>query len=345
MNSLTRNGLLVLLAMMWVACGDMLLGSDPEDTPASNFDVLWEDFDKTYSFFEYKGVNWDSLYAVYRPQVTAQTSETQLFETMAALLDHLQDGHVNLYTPFSVYAYANPKVLRAPANVLAPGPFRSRYVPQLQGNDVMRYGPLTDDIGYVAITRFAGPSDAFRLIDEVIDAFQSMQGIVIDVRNNGGGSDTNADIVASRFTDQRRLFRYVQYRNGPAHTDFTPLLADYLEPGGPAQYTRPIVLLTNRRCASTTEDFTLAMQVLPHATVVGDTTAGALGNPVIRALPNGWNYRLSRWIELSADKVNYEGLGIPPDVPVWISPSDSLQSRDRILEEAVALLRRSAGAP
>jgi hypothetical protein len=41
---------IVILCVGLAACGETLLGPDPEDTPENNFQLLWEDFDKTYSY-------------------------------------------------------------------------------------------------------------------------------------------------------------------------------------------------------------------------------------------------------------------------------------------------------
>ena len=167
-----------------------------------------------------------------------------------------------------------------------------------------------------------------------------LKGIVVDVRNNGGGSDRNSKTVASRFFDEKRLFRYVRYRNGPRHSDFTDFIPDYIEPEGKTQFTKPVILLTNRRCFSATEDFVLAMRILPQVTVVGDTTGGGAGNPVLRVLPNGWLYRLSRWIEYTSEKESFEGIGFAPDILVGISPADSLSGKDTILETAIRMLEQ-----
>ena len=51
------------------SCEKLFIKPDKENTPINNFELLWKDFDENYSFFEYKKINWDSLYNVYRPLV------------------------------------------------------------------------------------------------------------------------------------------------------------------------------------------------------------------------------------------------------------------------------------
>ena len=58
-----------------------------EDTPVGNFDALWHIMDTRYCFFSVKkeqlGVDWDSVYAKYRPAVSDKMGYLSLFEVMA----------------------------------------------------------------------------------------------------------------------------------------------------------------------------------------------------------------------------------------------------------------------
>ncbi len=83
----------------------------------------------------------------------------------------------------------------------------------------------------------------------------------------------------------------------------------------------------------------MTLKGLEHVSVVGDTTAGGLGNNVWRELVNGWNYRMT--ISLTTDKngISFEGTGIPPDEVVWISKADSVAGTDTQIEMAIELIR------
>jgi len=79
-------------------------------------------------------------------------------------------------------------------------------------------------------------------------------------------------------------------------------------------------------------------KALPNVTVIGDTTGGGSANPITLTLPNGWSYRVSRWIQYTAQKTIFEGTGLPPDIPLWITSADSSAGRDVILERAIQVL-------
>ena len=79
------------------------------NTRAGNFDALWRTLDERYCFFVEKGeaygLDWNEVYARYRPAVTEQMNAYQLFDVMGRMLAELRDGHVNLYAPHDVARY------------------------------------------------------------------------------------------------------------------------------------------------------------------------------------------------------------------------------------------------
>ena len=64
--------------------------------PEKNFEELWETFQNRYPFFELRNVDWEKQYVTYRPKVTGETSDDELFDIFCQMLDPLDDGHVEL---------------------------------------------------------------------------------------------------------------------------------------------------------------------------------------------------------------------------------------------------------
>lgn len=316
------------------SCVQAVLGSDPENTPEGNFDALVKDFRATYSFTELKGINWDSLSAVYRPRVTPQTSSEQLFRVMEAMLNSLKDGHVSLYTPFGVSVYTG-WYDRYPTNFLGTRAIGLRERNQTPGGIV--HGELESGIGYMYVPSFDRPRSEYEVIEAVLA--RSVKGVIIDVRSNGGGSDALARILAGRFATERRVFRYLRWRTAPGANGFGDYIADYIEPSSAQPYTKPVIVLTNRRVFSSAESFVEMMRVQPAVVVMGDTTGGGSGNPAFRTLPNGFVYRIPRWISYTPERRTYEGIGLAPTIPVSITRADSLAGRDAIVEAALRRLR------
>ena len=67
-------------------------GRDPE----KNFEALWKTFYKRYPFFDLRKVDWKKQYATFRPKVTKDTTDDELFDIFCQMLDPLNDGHVEL---------------------------------------------------------------------------------------------------------------------------------------------------------------------------------------------------------------------------------------------------------
>ena len=91
---------LSLLALpIAVACTDPSLTSNrAAPTNADVFDALWNEFDLRYSFFEVKGVNWDSMRVVHRPRAIAAENDAALARVLGTMITALQDRHVMLTT-------------------------------------------------------------------------------------------------------------------------------------------------------------------------------------------------------------------------------------------------------
>ncbi|MEX0692563.1 MAG: S41 family peptidase [Gemmatimonadales bacterium] len=319
-----------------LGCADLLLEPDPPNDPMALFDELWMEFDRYYSHFEIKNIDWAAVGAEHRTHITPTSTDAQLFTLLSDMLDVLQDGHVNLWTPIGTYEWdgwfapypesfvaARTNQYLTSAGVAAGG---------------VRWGHIGADVGYIHIATFEDPRMVAEF-DDALAALSGVRGIVVDVRHNGGGSSTRAATIANRFADAAYHYQTVRYRNGPSHTDYTPPRQDSVRPDRVA-WRGPVVLLTNRRVFSAAETFVLAMRVLPQVIVVGDTTGGGSGNPITRELSNGWVYRVPRWIVRTPEGNTYEGVGLGPDVWVQFDPADASVKGDPILDTALIHLAR-----
>ena len=175
-------------------------------------------------------------------------------------------------------------------------------------------------------------------MDIVLQQLGNVKGIIIDVRDNTGGSTQNIENIASRFTNHTVLTQYWLYKSGPGHDQFSRPEAHYLNPGGAKQFTGNVVVLTNRKCFSACNDFVCIMIALPNVITIGDTTGGGGGLPFNSELPNGWQYHFSSTMTLTADGFNIEA-GVPPDFQLNMSAADKLIGKDDILEYALKLLK------
>jgi hypothetical protein len=326
------------LALVAAGCADLLLPPDPDDGPEAVARALWTEVDEYYPYFELKGVNWAAVGDTFLARVTPSTSNAELFNTLSAMLLRLQDGHVSLESQFGIRAYDG---WYAPYPENFDPTVVHRYVGPPAGaaaRGAVTWGRLAPGIGYLSIRTFAGEGIG-EAVDAALAALDPLDGLVVDVRSNGGGSDTQSEAAAGRFVDEPVAYRTVRYKTGPGHEDFGPEITSVLQPAGPRPYTGPAVVLQNRRVFSAAEDFVLAMRVRPNVTFIGDFTGGGLSNPIARELPNGWIARVPRWRLWAADGTGFEGVGLAPDELLG-APRLSF-GQDAILERAVEVMKQS----
>ncbi len=314
---------LVLLA----SCVDEV---EHDNTPTGNFEALWEIMDEHYCFFSYKQIDWQAVYNKYKVRVSDKMSENQLFEVCCDMLSELRDGHVNLsysmdYGRYWAWQEGYPKNFS--------DTLERRYL----GTDYkiassLRYRVLDDNIGYIRYDSFQKAIGEGNL-DDVLVYLALCRGLIIDIRNNGGGDLTTAEMLAGRFVHEKTLVGYMQHKTGTGHNDFSDLEPQYLEPSSNFRWHKPVCVLTNRSVYSAANSFTVMMRALPNVTIVGDHTGGGSGMPMSNSLPNGWSVRYSACPMYDKDKQQTE-FGISPDVNVALSDESTAKGIDDIIEAA-----------
>jgi len=328
--------LLLLLPFLFLSgCEDMSM--QMSGNPRTNFDALWTILDRNYCFFDYKEIDWDALHEEYSRRITSNMDNDALFKLMGEMLAELKDGHVNLSASHDITRYWNWQ-----------DDFPPNFDPAVQkhylGNEDdynraagMWYKILEDNVGYLYYSSFTSDVGEGSL-DQVLNRLAICKGLIIDVRNNGGGNLTNVEKITSRFFNERRLIGYISHKVGPGHDEFSPLYPKYVESSDRVRYQKPVVVLTNRGCYSATNEFVSIMKYAAKVTVIGDKTGGGSGLPFSSELPNGWSVRFSASPMFSAEKEHIE-FGVEPDVYVSMQQSDKDKNRDTIIEAARKILK------
>ncbi|MDL2222736.1 S41 family peptidase [Bacteroidales bacterium OttesenSCG-928-M11] len=306
-----------------------------ENSTQGNFEALWKIMDENYCFFEYKDVDWDQIYLNYKGRLNKNLSQESLFTLLCEMLSELKDGHVNLSSSFDYGRYWS-WYEDFPSN------YNEEITKKYLGTDYliaggMRYKILNDNVGYIRYTSFSSKVGETNL-DYIIDRLSICSGIIIDVRENGGGYLDMADRIASRFVNEKTLVGYIQHKTGKGHNDFSEPIAKYLEPSNRLRYQKPVIVITNRHCYSATNDFVNAMTYCPNVKILGDRTGGGSGLPFSSELPNGWGVRFSACPMYNANMKHLE-FGIEPDIYVELQENDILEGKDTLIEEARKLLK------
>jgi len=233
--------LLIFALALFSGCQTLILGEAEANDPENNFEIFWNDFDQHYGLFTVRGWDWDSIYTVYRPQVTPQTTDEELWEIQRQMVEYLDDSHTFVYWPGKAFFAGNSEEEdRIEAEFSLPLILENHLeVIDSSSEDEYVYGSLRGrNIGYLYLGAIEIEAEDFG--DRLLSAIGQHDAIIIDLRNNTGGSDQIGADLAARFSDREQLVYTVQERNGPEHTDFAGKTEYFLRKAGPVQYTKPV---------------------------------------------------------------------------------------------------------
>ena len=201
-----------------------------------------------------------------------------------------------------------------------------KYDAWVEGNRKFVDEQSNGKIGYVHI-RSMNQSSLEQFQTE-IDQFWNKNGMVIDIRFNGGGN------IDQQLIDilERKPYEYWNTRGGGRAQGRRPRQA----------IVGPQVMLINWRSASDSEVTPQAFRDLKLGTIVGNPTYGAVIATGNHRLLNGGSMRTPGSLVVTYDPeqehnygLNLENYGVPPDVWVENSPDDELKGFDRELKTAV----------
>ena len=336
---------LFICSLLLIACEKTFLGADEENSNTNVFEIFWNDLDAHYSLFSVRNIDWEQLYQTYRPQVNDDLSQDELWEIMTNLIEHLDDSHTTLYDGSNIYksgyALNEQSIAEFDGNLIL-----SKYVEnatQVTSESELYYAKIKEkEIGYIYLGSMNGENPG--IIDNVLKKLEHYNAIILDIRQNTGGEDSYAARIAQPFADGEHFIYSVQTRNGPNYDDFDDKNLYYTYSNNTNAYTKPVIVLTDRRTISAAEIFLLHMNSFSNITQIGDTTAGDFSTVSnMRFLPNGWRYVYSIQKYLLPDGSSLDGIGHIPDIYVKNTVADINSSQDKVLERAFNYLFTTYG--
>ncbi|HVW21977.1 MAG TPA: S41 family peptidase [Opitutaceae bacterium] len=193
-------------------------------------------------------------------------------------------------------------------------------------------GVLPGNIGYLDLRMFSGLSEADDTAVAAMEVLANTDALIIDLRNNGGGSPHMIDLLASYLFDGVVHLNDFYLRQGDRTVQF--FTAAEVR-GRRYGVSKPVFILTSHRTFSGAEEFAYDLQVLKRATIVGETTGGG-ANP---GSPRWINEHFRIWVPHGTavnpvTKNNWEGTGVEPDVKV-----DAPQALEAAQAEALKRLK------
>lgn len=213
---------------------------------------------------------------------------------------------------------------------------------------------LPSGYGYIKISSFSDNQVLMiQAWEYALDYFNQNEvpGVILDMRNNSGGSGWLADQMAAYFFTEE-----VVAGTGSFYDDVTGDF--YMDPASEAvmipprealQYTGPVVVMVGPACVSACEFFSYNMTINDRAIIVGQyPTSGAGGGVEAFMMPENTYMQMTVSRQMDAEgNIHIEGGGVAPDVRVPVTVESfqrQLAGDDVILEAAEKVISQPKGA-
>jgi hypothetical protein len=172
---------------------------------------------------------------------------------------------------------------------------------------------LPGNIGYLKLDLFLDDPEAKATGDAAMAFLRNADALIVDLRDNGGGSPAMIRHLTSYFFPERTHLNDMFDRDGKLVEEFWT--GDV--PGVKFAAELPVFVLTSAYSFSGAEEFAYNLKALKRATIVGETTGGGAHPVAFRRLDDRFVVGIPfRRAQNPITRTNWEGVGVEPDVKV-----------------------------
>jgi C-terminal processing protease CtpA/Prc len=224
-------------------------------------------------------------------------------------------------------------------------------------------------VAYLALNSF-GDRKIDTLFTKILPELYKAKSLIIDLRNNGGGSTDIGTYILNYLTNDTLLYgsksstrqhtaaykawgKFLSAKdtinNKRLKTRFLSYQDNYFFDFdyGPSsnkiaakRIVIPTVILIGHNTASAAEDFLIYADKQKHMKKIGQNTYGSTGQPYLFDLPGGGSARVCTKKDTYPDGREFVGYGIKPDMEVVPTLKDYLDKKDPVLDKALNYLRK-----
>jgi carboxyl-terminal processing protease len=341
--------------------------------PIDIFNVYWQTFAEQFAYSEEIHWDWNAKYNEWREKIHGNMSNEELLKILDQIMEQVRDGHSIIfnadgdelikskfprkaaykqklraefeahdeYSSFRSFYWNNYRKWKQVLGSYLESP----YIPHSVDEDIM-LAKLESNLSYLRIDEMGGyvhgsndsqVAAVNSVMTTAIKGFNASNGLVIDLRLNGGGHDDITKTWLSYLINEELITGIKQTK---VHNGFSKPRKITVPPIDGERYLGPIVVLISEETASAAESFLQGLRARGNVTFVGENSFGALSTMLFKALPNGWSFSLSNHKYMAHDGTSYEFSGFPVDYNYEFRSSKQIeQGRDLALEKAIELLR------
>jgi carboxyl-terminal processing protease len=309
--------------------GEKIDSRSSEESRLAVFDDVWLQVNQKFYDPRLNGVDWEAVRSRYRPRVASSATDGQMLLIIRDMLKELKASHTGFYA-LSLEEALTPR---------STGGSTSK-----NESASITWKTLSDGIGYLRVARFDEGTAVVQLVDKAFAEIGILPWLIIDLRNNPGGTLSVAMRLGDYIFREPRIIGVHVTREGLRYykvnaieqlrADKLPSYAGYnvndflqamretgavaLKTGGRGKepFRGRIVMLMDEKCASATEGLLSAVKEAQAATLIGRRTTGALLSAKDIKVIGGWTLRIPEADFRTSGGVNVEGRGVEPDIRV-----------------------------
>lgn len=187
---------------------------------------------------------------------------------------------------------------------------------------------LPGNIGYLLLKKFYHVREAGPTAVSAMNFLAHCDALIIDLRLNGGGDTTMADLISSYFFDEPQLLNRVYSRwDDRLEEAWTQ---SYVP--GPLLSNVPIYILLSEHSFSCAESFAYQLKHLGRATIVGQKTKGGGHAVTYLSYPEAWiNIRVPYARDINpVTGTSFQGTGVLPDLPTSFDDAFAVANREAL---------------
>jgi len=214
----------------------------------------------------------------------------------------------------------------------------------IQGSPAFAFRMTPEGVAYISLDHFESDGGV-KAFEKALPEILKAKALVIDIRENGGGSTNQGLAVLSYLTDKPVPVSrsYVRAESALDRARGSAMIKWAEAPGSGQPYVRkrdsvftgPVAVLIGPQTFSAAEDFMVSYDVMKRGLIVGEATGGSTGQPMPIKLPGGGMARICVKRDTYPDGRAFVGKGIQPGIEVKQTVADLRAGRDVVLERAI----------
>lgn len=241
--------------------------------------------------------------------------------------------------------------------------------PVIADSKLLDFKWYPDQVAYIALNSFGNQKIDSLFVQQLPELYKAKK-LIIDLRNNGGGStDIGVEILKYLTNDTTIYGSKVVTRihessfkawgaflhpkdtvnnawNKKAYLDFTDMRYNDLNDGirfhndiTAPKVIIPTAILIGHNTASAAEDFLISADNQKHMVKIGEKSFGSTGQPFQFDLPGGGAARVCTKKDTYPDGREFVGYGVAPDITVRATLKDYQQNNDPVIKAALSYLK------